>query len=285
MLDPSEKLPSNHAYDAQSFGLANALVELFEHSLQTSTIGEIERFAGKLIERFAHGSAGQVAVSPSSAVLQAADEMKVAELHDPALALAEPDNSRNLVGDRGPDAFVYGSGDGRDGLRPTAHILPAGKKHRIEEEGSILMARFDRHHIQYPVFSSKAEVKSVQDQNQRPSWQPQTTRSGYKLSQRCTKTPSQPLSGQTVAWCESFQCAAFQKDCSQRSRTRSLRLAPSAFDSNSPRPLAVTALTTSRTEVINFGSATWGFRVPRMHARELHTKSNSKCLKTRRHFV
>jgi hypothetical protein len=37
------------------------------------------------------------------------------------------------------------------------------------------------------------------------------------------------------------------------------------------RTLALTALATSRTEVINFGSATLRFRVPRMHARELHT--------------
>jgi hypothetical protein len=134
-----------------------------------------------------------------------------------------------------------------------------------------LTARLDRHHIQDPVLSSKAEVKSVQDQNQRPSGQAQTPRSGYELSQGSTKTPTQALMGEAVARGESFQCAPVEQDGFERSSTYSLRLAPSPFLANSPRPFAMTALTTSRTEVMDFGSATWRFRVPRMHARELHT--------------
>jgi hypothetical protein len=281
MVDPPEKLPNNHAYDAQSCRFANEMPQLFEHGLQTGTVGEIESFAGKLIERFAQGSASQPAVSSASAVLQAADEMKMAELHDPAVAGAEPDNSGNLVGDRSPDASVNGGGDRCEGLRPALHVLSAFAQHRIEEDGAILTARLDRHHIQNPILSSKAKVKSVQDQNQRSSWQAHTPRSQYELSQRPAKTPTQPLTGKAIAWSESFQCASVQQDCLQSCRTRSPRLATSSFLADSPRTLAVTALTTSRTDVIDFGSATWGFRVPRMHARELHTDYESKYRKTR----
>jgi hypothetical protein len=67
-----------------------------------------------------------------------------------------------------------------------------------------LMARLDRHHIQDPVFSSKAEIKSVQDQNQGSSWQAQSPRSRYEVSQGSTKTPTQALMGKSVAWRESF---------------------------------------------------------------------------------
>jgi hypothetical protein len=133
------------------------------------------------------------------------------------------------------------------------------------------MARLDCHHIQDPIFSLKAKVKSVQEQNQRSSRQAQTPRLRYELSQRSTKTPSQPLRGKAVAWGESFQCASFQQDCFQRSGTGSLRFAPSPFFADSPSTLATTALTTAKTEMVDFDSATWGFRVPRMHARELHT--------------
>jgi hypothetical protein len=64
----------------------------------------------------------------------------MAELHDPTLARTQPDYSRNLVGDRGPEASTYASRDGCDGLRSTAKILSARYKHRVEEDGSIVMA-------------------------------------------------------------------------------------------------------------------------------------------------
>jgi hypothetical protein len=271
MVDPPQKLPNDHVHDAQSRRLAHEVLELLEHGFQIGTIGEIESLAGKLVERFAQGSVCQPAISAASAVLQAADEMKMAELNDPALALAEPDDSRNLVGDRGADASVDVSGDGGDRLRPAPQILPAWQEHRIQEHGAILMARLDTHQIQDPIFSSKPEVKSVQHQNQGSCWQAQTARSRYELSQRSTKTPTQALTSKTVAWGKSFQCASVQQDRLQSSGTRSPRLAALPFLANAPCRFAMAALTTSRPEAINFRSATSGVRVPRMHARELDT--------------
>ena len=92
MVDPSEKLANDHAHNAQSFCSANQTPELFEHGVQTGAGADLESLPCKLIELFAQGSASQPAVSPSAAVLQAADEMKMAELNDPALAGAELDN-------------------------------------------------------------------------------------------------------------------------------------------------------------------------------------------------
>jgi hypothetical protein len=148
-----------------------------------------------------------------------------------------------------------------------------------------VMARLDRHHIQNPIFSSKPEVKSVQDQNQRSPRQTQAPRSRYELSQASTKTPTQTLTGKTVAWGKSLQSASVQQHCLQRSRRRSPRLAAAPFLVNSPRSFALTALTTSRTEVIDFRFATWGFRVQRMHARELDTDYESKYPKTQVNFA
>jgi hypothetical protein len=148
-----------------------------------------------------------------------------------------------------------------------------------------LMARLDRHHIQDPVFPSKAEVKSVQDQNQGSSGQAQNPRSRDEVSQASTKTPTQPLRGKSVAWRESFQRAAIQQYCFENSWTRSSRFAAAPFLADSPRPLALSALTTSRTEVIDFGSATGRFRVARMHARELDTNYGSKYSKTQLNSV
>jgi hypothetical protein len=256
MVDPSEKLPNDHAHDAQSCCLPNKMPEFFEHGLQPRAIGQLQSLPDMLVKRFAQGSVLQSAIASASAVLQSTDEMKMAELHDPALGCAKPDNSRNLVGDRGPDAFVYGGGDGCECLRPALHVLSARQEHRIQEKGSILVARLDRHQIQNPIFSSKAEVKSVQDQDQSSSWISNAPQSRYELPQLSTKTAAQSLTGKAVTWSESFQCAPVQQNFYQRSRTCSPRLAPSTFFPNSPRTLAVTALTTSRTEVINFGSAT-----------------------------
>jgi len=271
MIDSSEKLSNDHAQDTQSCCLMNATLELSEHGSEPRTVGKLERLAGQLIEGLAQGFAMQSVIASASAVLQSTDEMKMAELNDPTLACAEFDNSGNLVGDRGPDASVDGGRNGCESVRPTLHVLSAFAQHRIEEDGSILMAGFDRHHIQNPVFAPKAKVQSVQDQNQGTFGQMQIPRSRCELAQSSTKPPAQPLRSQAVASCQSFQCASVEQHCFESSRMCSLRLAASSFLADSPRTLALTALTPSGAEVINFRSATSRFRVPRMHARELHT--------------
>lgn len=261
MVHPSKKLANDHAYDAQSFCSANQTPELFEHRVQPGTGADLQSFACKLIEFFAQGSARQVAVSPAPDVLQSADEMEMTELNDPTLAGAQFDDSRNLVGDRGPDASVNGGGNGCECLRPALHVLSPWQKHRIEEYSSVLSARLDCHHIQDRVFASEAEVESVQEQDQRSSWQVQTPGSRSEFAQLSSKTPTQSLTGKPVARGQSFQCEAIQKNFFQTSRTYSPRFASSAFVANSPRTFAMTALTASRTEVINFDPATWRFRV------------------------
>lgn len=285
MVDPSEKLSNDHTHDAQAFCLPNKMPQFFEHGLQPRAIGQLQSLPDMLVKRFAQGSTLQSVIASASAVLQSTDDMKMTELHDPALARTEPDNSGNLVGDRGPDTSVYAGGDRCDCLRPALHVLSARLENRIQEYGSILMARLDGHYIQDPVFSSKAKVKSVQDQNQGSSWQAQNPRSRYEVLQGSTKTPAQALMGKSVAWRESFERAAIQQYCLQNSRTCSPMLATAPFLANSPRSLALTALTTSRTEMINFGLATTRFRVARMHARELDTDYGSKYPKTRVNFV
>jgi hypothetical protein len=285
MVDPPEKLPNDHAHDAQSCCLANKVSQFFEHGLQPGAIGELQSLADILVKRFAQGSACQVAIASASAVLQSADEMKMAELYDPALAGAEPDNSGNLVGDRGPDASVYVGGDRRECLRPALHVLSARQQNRIEEDGSILMARLDRHHIQDPIFSSKAEVKSVQDQNQGSSWQSQNARSEHKPPQRLTPTVSHRLLRKARARHQTLQGSSLHQNGVQQTGRISPTLATSFLSADAPRPLATAALTTSRTEAMYFRSATRRFRVQRIHARELSTDWRSKYGKSRSNFA
>ena len=285
MVDPSEELANDHAYDAQSCGLTDQMPQFFEESFQLSTVGELESLAGQLVKRFAQGSASQPAIAPASAALQSADEMEMAELHDPALAGAEPDNSRNLVGDRGQDASVYVSGDRGEGLRPAPQVLPARQEHRIEEDSSIVVARLDRHQIQDPVFASKAEVNSVQEQNQRPCRQAQKARLGHKPPQGLTTTVPHRLRCKTRAWRQTLQGSTLYQEHFQKLGRTSPTLAASPFLADSPRSLAVTALATSRTEAINLCFATWRFRVRGMHARELDTDSYLKYAKSQTNYV
>jgi hypothetical protein len=271
MVDAPEKLSNNHAHDAQSCCLPNQMSEFFEHGLEPGTIGQLQSLADMLVKRFSQGSALQSAIASASAVLQSADEMKMAELHDPALGCAEPDNSRNLVGDRGPDASVYLSGDRRECLRPAPQVLPPGQEQRIEEEGSILVAQLDRHQIQDPIFSSKAEVKSVQDQNQRSCGQAQNARSEHKPPQGLTPTVSHRLLRKANARRQTLQGSSLHQNGFQQTGRISPTLAASFLCADAPRPLATAALTTSRTKAMDFRSATRRFRVQRIHARQLAT--------------
>src|SRR5262245_16912315 len=285
MIDPSEELAHDHAHDTQFCCLAFEISQLLDHDFQTGTIGEIESWSGKLIESFAQRSAGQSAISSASAVLQSTDEMKMAELNNPALALAEPDDSSNFVGDRGPDASVDVNGDRGDCLRPAPQVLPAHQEHRIEEHSLISMARLDRHQIQHPISSSKSEVKSVQEQSQRSCWQAQLPRSRYQLSQRSAKTATQSLRGKAIARCHTLQRSSLHQDCFQKSGRSSPRVRSSFLSADAPRPFAKAALATARTEAVNFRSATWRFRVQQIHARELSTDSYSKYAKSQANYV
>ena len=137
MVDPPEKLSNDHAHDTQSCCLPNAIVELSEHGSEPRAIGKLESLTGQLIEGLAQRSAMKSVIASAAAVLQSADEMKMAELNDPALACAEFDNTGNLVGDRGTDTSVYRGRNGCEGVRPPLHVLSAFAQHRIEEDRSI----------------------------------------------------------------------------------------------------------------------------------------------------
>lgn len=281
MVDPPEKLPNDHAHDAQSCCLPNKVPQFFEHGLQPGTIGQLQSFADMLVKRFAQGSACQVAIASASAVLQSADEMKMAELNDPALARAELDNAGNLVGNRGADASVNRGGDRCECLRPALHVLSARQENRIEEDGVILMAGLDRHQIQDPIFSSKAKVKSVQDQNQRPCWQAQNTRSQHKPPKGLTPTVSYRLLRKANSRRQTLQGSSLHQNGLQQTGRISPTLAASFLCADAPRPLALAALTTSRTKAMDFRSATRRFGVQRIHARELATGWRSKYGKSR----
>jgi hypothetical protein len=221
----------------------------------------------------------------SSAPLQLADEMKMAQLHDPALAPGNPDDPPNVVGDRRADPSLYPGGNCRECARPAPHVLPAWEKHRIQEDRSILTARFDGHQIQDPVLSLKPEVQSVEKQNQRPCRQAQSARSRYEVAQRLTTTVSQRLTCKTSARGESFQSSPLHQDCFQKPGRTSPTLAASLLLANPPRTLALRALTTSRPKTVDFGSATGRVRVRGIHARELSPDWHSNYGKSQANYV
>jgi hypothetical protein len=156
-------------------------------------------------------------------------------------------------------------------VRPALYILSPWQKHRIEEERSILTARFDGHQVQDPMVSLKPKVQSVENQDQRPCWQAQSARSGHELPQGLTTTVPQRLTCKASARCQTFQSSPLHQYCFQKPGRSSPRLASSFLSADAPCTLATAALATSRTEAIDFRSATWRFRVRRIHARELDT--------------
>jgi hypothetical protein len=148
-----------------------------------------------------------------------------------------------------------------------------------------VVARLDRHQIQHPVFSMKAEVKSVQQQNQRPYRQAHNTRSGHKPPQGLTVTIAHRLMSKASTRCQVFQGSSSQQDCFQKPRRTSPTLGASFLCADAPRSLALTALTTARSKAVNFCSATRRFRVRGIHARELSTDSRSKHGKSLSYFA
>src|SRR5262245_3069640 len=51
MVDPSEKLPNDHAHDAQSCCLPNKMPQFVEHGLQLRAIGQLQSLPDMLVKR------------------------------------------------------------------------------------------------------------------------------------------------------------------------------------------------------------------------------------------
>ena len=280
MIDAPEKLADDHAHDAQSGRLPYEFAQLIENRFQIGTVGKLECFSSLLVKLLAQGSVGQPAVSPASAVLQTADQMEMTELNDPALAGAELDDARNLVGDRCLNALVNVSWNGRNCLRPAAHVLPSWQEQGVEENGAIFLAALDGHQVQHPVFFSKPKVDPIQEQDQRTIGQTQCSRLRYEPHQHATEMATEALRGKAIISCESFQRAAFEHNRFHDGSRQSPGLWSSFFLADTPRTFALAALTASRSKAVNLRSATRRFRVRRIHARELATDWDSNHSKT-----
>ena len=285
MIDPPEKFTDRHAHHARSHWLRNEPLQPLEHPSQACAVREFQRLAGELVERLSYRSSYQFALSSSSAALQLADEVKMAQLHDPALPRGQRDHASNIVRYRGADAPVYSCRNGCECLRPAAYVLSPGKKQRVQEHRSVFVARLHSHEVQDPMAVPKPEVKSVHKKDQRPWRQAQSSRSRDELAQGLTKTVRQGLRCKTGARSKTFQSLPLQQDGLQESGRSSPRLAASPLSADPPRTLAMAALTPSRTEAMNFCSATGRVRVRRIHARELATDWGLKYGKSQKNSV
>jgi hypothetical protein len=284
LIGPSQKLPDRHAHHARPHWFLNELLQPVENRFQAWTVRHFQRLAGEPVKNLSHRSAHQFAFASSSASLQLADEMELTQLYDPALLRSQSNDPPNVVGNRSADTSGYPSGNRHEYLRPALYVLPARQKYRIEENRSILTARLYCHQIQHPMLSSKPKIQSIENQNQRPCWKTQNTSLGDEVLYSAMKTITQRSSRKVASRSERFQSPSSKQHRSQKLGRRSPTLATAFFLADSPRTLATAALPTSGTESIDFYSATWRFRVRRIHARELATPSRSKYGKSQANY-
>lgn len=269
LIGTSEKLPHHHAGAGSTARLTDRFFQTLKDPIELGTVGKLQCLTGKLVAKFTHGSAYDLSLSPSPVGLQLADEMKMAQLQDPAFVHGQRGDAPNLVGHQSLNALLRSDRNGVDGLRPTTDLLPTRKKQRVQEESVVLMTGFQRHQIQHPRTSVETKVKPVDQKDQWPCWHTQGARSRHELVHSPTKTVTQGLRSKPSTWSKTLQSSSLQQHCVQKSGRSTPTLAASFFSADAPRALAMAALTTPRAETINFDSTTGRFRVRRIHAREL----------------
>ena len=196
LMGASKKLPNHHAGTASAARLADQCFQTQKDPLQLGAIGKLQRLAGKLVAKFTHGSAYHFSLSRSPIALQLADEMKMAQLRDPASARGQGGGAPNLVGDQGLNAFACSDRNSADALQPVIDLFPTGKKQRIEENRTALMTRLQGHQIQHPRTTFEAKVKAVDQKNQWP-WQLDYPGAADRPAQELTKTVTEGLWGKT----------------------------------------------------------------------------------------
>jgi hypothetical protein len=269
VLCSSEKLPHNHASTNSTTRSTDEFFEAAKDPLQLATIRKFQRLAGELVAEFTHISASDGSLSGSAIALQLADEMKVTELQDPPVVRSQRRNASDLVGDDGLNARARSWRNGTDRFQPTSEILPTRKKQRVQEKRVVLMTRFERHQIKHPRSAVETKVKTIDQKHQWAYWHTQLSMLRDESRQGLTKTITQSLMSQAGPLSKTFQRPSFQQYRVQKAGRRPPTLASLFFSPNTPRTLALAALTTPRAKTINFGSTTRRFRVRRIHAREL----------------
>ena len=269
LVGPPEKLPHYHTGAGSTARLTDQPFQTQKDPLQLGAIGKLQRLAGKLVAKFTHGSAYHFSLSRSPIALQLADEMKMAQLRDPASARGQGGGAPNLVGNQGSNALLRSDRNGADGLRPPADLFPTRKKQRVEEKSVVLMTGLQGHQIQHPRTLMETKVKSVDQKDQWAHWHTQGARSGRELVHSPTKTVTQGLRSKPSTGSKTFQSSSLQQHRVQKSGRSAPTLAASFFSADAPRAPALAALTTPRAEAMNFGSTTRRFHVRRIHAREL----------------
>jgi hypothetical protein len=124
-LHVAEELPDRHLDAGRpAVGLGES-AQAFQGVVDAGPVGRGERAADELMDLVADGPAAERIAHAAVTHLQLEQQVKVAELQDPAVLLSEPAHAGEIVGDQGLNAPCWAAGNvARAWCQPARLSLP-----------------------------------------------------------------------------------------------------------------------------------------------------------------
>lgn len=146
-------------------GLRHQLLEAIEDGPELLAVHSANGFLEQFVGLLAQDSCHQIGASPTQALAQRSQQMKVAQLKNPAIFIRDGATSVELVPDESPDGLALFSRDCRQRILPCLHPFRAFDKNRINERGGFGVHRPERHEVKHPRGAFESEPEAIDQKN------------------------------------------------------------------------------------------------------------------------
>ena len=263
---------TNGPLGAQGAAVAmREVVQPREAALEPRAARQHQGLADELVERGADGRAAQgVRAGVRAGPPKPEQEVKVAELEDPAVLASDPPHPRQIVSHEATNAPLDGWRQDGHGAAPARGAFLAGQQQRIEEDSAVPPAGAQGGQVENPRAAGELEPEAIHQQQERARRQ----RLGGGPSDEATQGLADAIAvrahGDAPALAGQLAHGeAADEDAVQDGERRSATFRTPAARTHSPGASARDALPTTGAEASDPNAATGGFRVHRGHAHEL----------------
>jgi hypothetical protein len=226
--------------------------------------------SNRLIDAFPTLSSRDGLAPMSASILKLSDQMKMAELQDPALLGGQGTDSRHIVDDPSANPIGNGFGYAIEDLSPSGSAFVAFQEQGIAIVGSVLGTWLEYREIQNPTPFSKAKPETVAEQDKRALSGRSYRRTLGRSPQQRAKPVAERLSRVLGMFARKlFEIVTIQQGPSKPGPWRAPGFDASLLGTDSPRSVTLIAPSSFAAPSLDGGVATVAFRMFDIHTCEI----------------
>ena len=193
------------------------------------------------------------------------------QLKDPMILASEPLGAAKIVAHDGTDTFFDLWRNRFDEWRPAFEAFGPFEKQRVQENGMMILDRFDGTQMKNPGLILESKPDSIEQKDKLTARKFLSVFLSDESSKGFSETITQTLSAEMMALTYTDKSSLLTEDSFEQNRTNPANRSTTFLDSNSPGLAASCALSASLTKKINFATTTLGHSGHVFHANRVAT--------------